>query len=105
MKTKRVPLLLIISAVLFANACKLTTPTSTPVNTLTTTDPSTASITSPTKLATTPLPPTATLLPEATSLNASGPYVVFAGKGGIWITNPDGSFPTQISEHEIRGDC
>jgi len=104
MKTKRVPLLLIISAVLFANACKLTTPTSTPVNTLTTTDPSTASIISPTKLATTPLPPTATLLPEATSLNASGPYVVFAGKGGIWITNPDGSFPTQISEHEIRGD-
>ncbi|MCJ7702904.1 MAG: hypothetical protein MUO62_15080 [Anaerolineales bacterium] len=59
----------------------------------------------------TPIPPTATLTsvpptdrPAPTSLNASGPLVVFEGKGGIWITNPDGSFPTRVSEYEIRSD-
>ena len=41
---------------------------------------------------------------ENKALNANGPYVVFKGKGGIWITNPDGSFPTRISEYEIRSD-
>ena len=104
MKIKRVPLLLILFAVLFANACKLSTLVSTPVNTLTPTDPQAASVTSTAKPTNMLLPPTSTPLSEATSLNASGPYVVFAGKGGIWITNPDGSFPTQISEYEIRGD-
>ncbi len=31
------------------------------------------------------------------SLNASGPYVLFAGPGGLSISNPDGSFLTQVS--------
>ncbi len=45
-----------------------------------------------------PLPPTST--PAPTSLNATGPYVLFKGENGIWISNPDGSFLTQIFEGE-----
>jgi hypothetical protein len=33
-----------------------------------------------------------------TGLNPSGPYAVFTGGQGIWIANPDGSFPTRISD-------
>jgi hypothetical protein len=49
-----------------------------------------------------PLQPTNTSAPA--SLNASGPYILFKGQGGIWITNPDGSFPTLVSENEGVGD-
>jgi len=42
--------------------------------------------------------------PAPTSLNTRGPFVIFKGQGGIWITNPDGSFPTRVSEYEIQGD-
>jgi dipeptidyl aminopeptidase/acylaminoacyl peptidase len=48
----------------------------------------------------TALPPTA----APTALNPEGPYVVFAGPQGIWIANPDGSFPTQISQSGIGTD-
>jgi len=54
-----------------------------------------------------PIEPSATPSEEPqvpTGLNATGPYVIFRGQGGIWITNPDGSFPTQISEQKIDGD-
>jgi hypothetical protein len=34
-----------------------------------------------------------------TGLNPSGPHMVFSGAQGIWIANPDGSFPTRISEY------
>jgi hypothetical protein len=41
-------------------------------------------------------------LPEKTvapsGLNPAGPYAVFEGERGIWIANPDGSFPTRIAE-------
>jgi len=47
-------------------------------------------------------PPIAT--PAPASLNASGPFVIFEGTGGIWIANPDGSFPTRVSTYEVRGD-
>jgi hypothetical protein len=43
-------------------------------------------------------------MPAPASLNTNGPYIVFKGQGGIWITNPDGSFPTQVSEYEIQSD-
>ncbi len=42
-----------------------------------------------------PLNPTPT--PPPIGLNVSGPYVLFSSTTGIWITNPDGSFPTKIS--------
>jgi len=52
----------------------------------------------------TSLPPTPTPTSAPTSLNATGPYVIFKGAGGVWVTNPDGSFPTRVSEYKIHGD-
>ncbi|MCE9644995.1 MAG: hypothetical protein K8S20_03265 [Chloroflexi bacterium] len=58
----------------------------------------------------TPVPLSPATLPAAestpetqqpASLNTSGPYVLFSGSSGIWITNPDGSFPTKISDLDI----
>lgn len=34
--------------------------------------------------------------PVPTGLNPEGPYVLFSGRAGIWISNPDGSSLTQI---------
>ena len=47
-----------------------------------------------------PLTPTDT--PAPTSLNTSGPFILFEGASGIWVTNPDGSFPTRVSEYELQ---
>ena len=38
-----------------------------------------------------------TVPPSPASLNAAGPYVLFASSNGIWISNPDGSFLTQLT--------
>jgi hypothetical protein len=40
--------------------------------------------------------------PAPAGLNSQGPYVLFEGDAGIWITNPDGGFPTRISDRGIR---
>jgi hypothetical protein len=50
----------------------------------------------------TPVLPTETPVP--TGLNPSGPYVLFKGQAGIWIANPDGSFPVRISTLETNTD-
>jgi hypothetical protein len=50
----------------------------------------------------TSLPPRDT--PAPTSLNSAGPVIMFNGQDGVWITNPDGSFPTQVSRVGILGD-
>ena len=42
-------------------------------------------------------PPAPSATPMLEGLNPSGPYVLFGGSAGIWLTNPDGSFPTQLS--------
>ena len=52
----------------------------------------------------TPVPLNPTNTPVPTSLNTTGPFIMFKGPSGIWITNPDGSFPTRVSEYELRGD-
>ncbi len=49
-----------------------------------------------------PQTPAGTLAP--TGLNATGPHVLFTGPGGIWISNPDGSFPTRVSGYELQRD-
>ena len=67
----------------------LLTPTGTPAPILPTDTP-------------TPLPPTST--PAPISLNAAGPYVLFKGENGIWISNPDGSFLTQVFAGENHTD-
>jgi len=51
-----------------------------------------------------PVPLTSTNTPAPARLNEVGPFIIFKGQNGIWITNPDGSFPTRISEYEIQGD-
>jgi hypothetical protein len=57
---------------------------------------------SPTLPPVTPTPLTPTGTPAPTSLNPTGPYVVYAGQGGIWISNPDGSFLTRITDLAIN---
>ena len=64
------------------------------------TPPAAASL-APSPVAATPAP-AVTTAPAA--LHASGPFLIFAGRTGIWISNPDGSFPTRLSEIEYQGD-
>ena len=51
-----------------------------------------------------PTSPVPTDTPALASLNGNGPFILFKGQKGIWITNPDGSFPTWVSEYGIQGD-
>ncbi len=46
--------------------------------------------------------PTPTPTPE--SLNGEGPYLVFGGKGGVWVSNPDGTFLTQLFTEPYHND-
>jgi hypothetical protein len=48
-----------------------------------------------------PVPLTPTHTPAPTGLNPTGPYLIFKAHSGIWITNPDGSFPTRLSDYDI----
>ena len=43
-------------------------------------------------------PPAKSTSTPPTGFNPTGPYVVFSGSDGIWITNPDGSFPTRLTD-------
>jgi hypothetical protein len=45
--------------------------------------------------------PAPTNTPTTIYLNRTGPHVVFSGQSGIWLTNPDGSFPTLLSLYAI----
>jgi hypothetical protein len=47
-------------------------------------------------------PPTATGTPAPARLNPDGPYVLYFGHGGTWVSNPDGSFATKISDYELN---
>ena len=112
--------IILLIALLMLSSCSLTSTPGLPGTEITATEavishistvspspiPPTPTNTSLTSTATnTPYPPTATYTPVPTSLNASGPYVFFFGHGGIWITNPDGSFPTRLVDMDIyHGD-
>ncbi len=86
---------------LFLMSCSLFSLPSTPVAESTPTRGVT--LPSPTfSLTSTPLTPTHTPMPIG--LNATGPFIVFKGTGGIWITNPNGSFPTRVSKYAMHGD-
>ena len=55
----------------------------------------------------TPLPPTPLTpsdTPAPAGLNPSGPYILFKAPTGIWISNPDGSFLTQLSTSQVATD-
>ncbi len=77
-------LLLLLSCIIFTPKDSVN-PTNTPVPFITVTPQ--------------PLEPTPTSLPA--SLNVTGPYVLFSGTTGIWVTNPDGNFLTKISNLNI----
>jgi hypothetical protein len=62
---------------------------------------STPSGESPTPAADTPKPD---ITPSPTGLNPTSPYVLFGGSAGLWIANPDGSFPTQLSSMDVSMD-
>ena len=83
-------IILLILLLALSISCNLLTPSTT-----STLIAASASITD------TPVVSTPTSAP--TSLNVSGPYVIFAGQGGMWISNPDGSFLTQVSNLDMSG--
>lgn len=112
---KRLKLAALSVALLFSSACNLLSSPATPVAedkptaaaplptyTEVALLPSATASQAPTALPPTqrpsPLPPTAT--PAPARLNATGPFVLFGGSGGVWIANPDGSFVTRLSEQE-----
>ena len=98
MSTKR-KITALMLALIFSMACRLFIPVSTPQASPTVT-PQAASqpptVTAQAEPTITPDIPTAT--PAPASLNAVGPYILFASTSGIWISNPDGSFLTQLSD-------
>jgi hypothetical protein len=49
----------------------------------------------------TPITPTPTQTPAPAGLNATGPYLIFEAQNGIWISNPDGSFLTQLLDYKL----
>jgi hypothetical protein len=104
MKTHKILLLWAIISV--SIACSLVTSTTTPLPPVapsTTESFPTTEKSNPLGASASPTPeiPTPDMTPASTRLNPSGPYVLFGGGAGIWITNPDGSFPTQISDLDV----
>jgi len=90
-------------------SCGTGTPAATPTPIPTNISQPTATTTATAMATTAPIPtntPQPTDTPAPTSLNTTGPYIVFEGQNGIWITNPDGSFPTQVlgygSQEDLR---
>ena len=81
-------IILLVLLLVLSISCNLLTPSTT-----STLIAASASITH------TPVVSTPTSAP--TRLNANGPYVIFAGQGGMWISNPDGSFLTQVSNLDM----
>jgi len=74
----------------------------TPVTPPDSTKPPTPTLPIPT--ATPPAPTsTSTGTPAPSRLNERGPYVLYAGTDGIWISNPDGSFLTKLTDVRIEG--
>jgi dipeptidyl aminopeptidase/acylaminoacyl peptidase len=84
-------------------ACSFLTATTTPRSPIfpnkTGSIPATVESTLPPSLI--PETPSPVVAPGQTSLNTSGPYVLFSTDTGIWITNPDGSSPTQLTNLDI----
>jgi hypothetical protein len=83
-------------------ACGPTTNLATSVQGTAATEAPMASATpAPIELEPAPAVPEPTAIPGPTSLNPDGPYILFEGYGGIWLANPDGSFPTRVFDEGI----
>ncbi len=92
--------------VLLASSCWLFSPPSpqaldtlTPVSS----QPASVKTKAPVTPSSTPAPPVPTDTP-APSLNVNGPHILFKGQAGVWISNPDGSLPTLVTEIQVQGD-
>src|SRR5512138_967501 len=89
---------LVISLVLImilSLSCKILVPeaTATPVDVT-----ETSVVTEPVASET---PPAPTNTPVPAGLNPTRPYIVYGGTSGVWISNPDGSFLTKITDLDI----
>jgi hypothetical protein len=97
-------IIVLVSILIVSLSCRFLIPDNTPTPVDATEPP--PQIGSPTitlpVVTSTPLAPTST--PAPTSLNSTGPYVVYGGEGGIWISNPDGSFLTKVTDLPIDLD-
>ena len=51
-----------------------------------------------------PIPATVTNTPESLGLNDAGPYIIFRAHSGLWVANPDGSFPTLLTDYDLNTD-
>jgi hypothetical protein len=97
-------ILVLVLILIISLSCRFLIPEQTPTPIHVTKPPvqtASAAVTIPV-LTSTPLAPTVT--PAPTSLNETGPYIVYGGEGGIWISNPDGSFLTKITDLPIDLD-
>ncbi len=94
MQTQRKAIIVVLILII-SLSCRFLTPQETPAP-VTVTEPPVATAPAVTD---TPLAPTSTSAP--TSLNAAGSYVVYGGQNGVWISNPDGSFLTQLTDLSI----
>ena len=104
MKSTRILALLAILSV--SIACSFFTATAPPSSTVvpntTESIPATVVSTLPGDLPSlTPETPLPAFTPVPASLNPSGPYVLFSTGTGIWITNPDGSIPSQLTDLDM----
>ncbi|MBN1439659.1 MAG: hypothetical protein JW929_09640 [Anaerolineales bacterium] len=89
---------------LFLAACG-SNPSASPAASGSSPTPPPATEASPSQIAkNTPIPTTPAETPAPAGLNASGPHVLFDSGQGIWIANPDGGFPTRMSEYGT-GKC
>jgi hypothetical protein len=108
--------ILLLLALLFLSSCKVLPTTENPVFISTSTGevkpqpsipgpnpvlPTPTETSAPPTPTSSPVPPTPTQTPAPTGLNATGPYVIFESHSGIWITNPDGSYPTRLIDYDI----
>lgn len=98
-KHRKVTTLLLI--LILSLSCRFLTSTQTPTP-VTVTEPPTetppSAVTAPV-VSETPLAPTSAPVP--TSLNSTGPYIVYGGTRGVWISNPDGSFLKKVTDLDI----
>lgn len=106
--SKRFGATLLLAALAVSLACGPLSSTVTPAPPAAT-ETATAAPSTPTPVPS-PTPPRSTPTPAFTEtpvlagLNSAGPHVVFAGPGGVWLTNPDGSFPVRLTDSQAQTD-
>lgn len=85
-------------------SCKFLTPKPTPTPVTVTELPTQTELPGPTNPPVTETSSAPTEAPAPTGLNPTGPYVLYGGTEGVWISNPDGSFLTKLTDLSIDLD-